>query len=110
MTAQTIKITGRAYGENTWIIVFKATDALSFHLNSLQYNTWMEIEMEKSGNRYLASLKSPLSQAGQKIDYTSGKSKGLLVLTPSDDYATGTFELPLSAKNRPFSLNDLLLF
>ncbi len=105
-SAQTISITGRANGENIWIIVFKATDALSFHLNSLQYNTWMEIEMEESGNRYLASVKSPISQAGKTIDYTYGKTKRSLVLNSVGDYAAGNFELPLSAKNQPFSLND----
>jgi alpha-mannosidase len=105
-TAQNIRITGRAHNENTWIIIYQATDALSFHLNSLEYNAWMEMELEKKGNLFNASIKAPFTLAGKKLEYTSGRTKGSVVLTEKDGYAWGEFQLPASGENRTFTLND----
>ncbi len=103
---QTIEISGRAFDDYTWIIVYQATDALSFLQNSVQYDTWMSLSMQEKGDIFSAQISAPVTLAGQNLHYFYGNKKGTVTLQQSDDQAIGTFSLPVSAKNKSFKLND----
>ena len=64
------------------------------------------MELVKKGNLFNASIKAPFTLSGKKLEYTSGRTKGSVVLTEKDGYAWGEFQLPASGENRPFTLND----
>ncbi|NQU54727.1 MAG: hypothetical protein HQ522_19570, partial [Bacteroidetes bacterium] len=105
-SAQKIKIVGRAQNENTWIIVYQATDALSFLQNSIEHDVWMEMVLKENGNQMDAHIKAPAHLAGKKLNYSSGNTKNTIQLTKNNDFATAEFSLPVSAKNESFFLND----
>jgi alpha-mannosidase len=103
---QAIKIVGRAKDDNTWIIVYQASDALSYLQNSINYSVWMEMELEKTPTGLQCQVTGPANLVGVNISYQfSGKTK-TLQLTEAGENAHGTFSLPLSALNKPFTLKD----
>ncbi|WP_299577992.1 glycosyl hydrolase-related protein [uncultured Sunxiuqinia sp.] len=104
--AQTIKIEGRAHKDNTWIIVYQATDALSFLQNSIEYDVWMEIELRENAKKLTAQLKAPFTLAGKTLQYRSDKKTKTIQLSEKEGFAIGELTLPLSAKNKAFALND----
>lgn len=104
---QTIKIVGRASNDNTWIIVYQATDALDYLQKSALYELWASLSIEKKGRELQCKLTASQTLTATDITYTSsGKTKSLK-LQPVGDHAAGTFTLPLSALNHPFILKDL---
>jgi len=104
--SQTIKIVGRANTDNTWVIVYQADDALSFLQESVRYNVWMEVQIEKTKGGLDCSLKGPITLAGSEVTYSlAGKTK-TAKLAEVGGNATGSFNLPLSALNKPFTLTD----
>lgn len=103
---QTIEISGRTFDDYTWLIVYQATDALSFLQNSIQYDTWMELTLEEKANTLSAHISAPFTLAGKSLHYSYGKKKGTIVLQRDNDQASGEFSLPISAKNKSFALND----
>lgn len=104
--SQILKIVGRASQDNTWIIVYQATDALSYLHESIKYDVWMEMEIEKTKEGLLCRLKGPATLVGTELSYTlSGKTKTLSLLEAGEN-TVGTFLLPLSSLKKPFTLKD----
>ena len=104
--SQTIKIVGRANTDNTWVIVYQADDALSYLQESGKFNSWIEMEVQKSKNGLDCRIIGPVTLAGSEINYTvEGKTKSVK-LTQSN--VTGNFTLPVSALKKPFRLSDSL--
>jgi alpha-mannosidase len=105
-SAQKIKIVGHAQNENAWIIVNQANDALSYLQNSIERDVWMELAFEETGNKLTGKITAPFYLAGKQLSYTSEKSTKTIQLSTKEEFAIGEFSLPLSAKNKPFYLND----
>ena len=104
--SQTIKIVGRENQSNTWIIVYQAEDALAYLQKSIEYDVWMNLEIEKTNGGLHCQLKGPAILTGTEVRYSfSGKTK-TIKLSEVGDNAVGTFLLPLSALKKPFSLDD----
>lgn len=103
---QTIKIVGRKSNDNTWIIVYQAGDALAYLRNSIEYNVWMDIEIDKTANDLQCLLKGPAILAGTEVSYLFSGKKKTLQLKQDGDNAVGTFSLPHSALKKPFTLGD----
>ncbi len=103
---QRIKIAGRANNSNTWIIVYQATDALSFLQNSIEYDVWMELVLEEKSNQLDGTITAPFFLAGKKVTYSTENQNKTIQLQEKNGFASGEFSLPLSAKNKIFTLND----
>jgi hypothetical protein len=69
--SQTIKIIGRANTDNTWVIVYQADDALSYLQESIKFNVWMEMQIEKTKGGLDFSLKGPISLAGSEVNFST---------------------------------------
>jgi alpha-mannosidase len=103
---QTIKIVGQAEGSNSWIIVYQATDALDFLLNSAKYSTWSELTATPSEKNYNVIFKSPQTKAGEKITVSYGKEKHVYQLTPGTDCSITSFTLPKSVSGKALTIKD----
>jgi alpha-mannosidase len=104
--SQKIKVAGRANNSNTWLIVYQATDALSFLQNSVEHDVWMELVFEENNNQLNGTINAPFYLAGKKVTYSSENQNKTIQLHEKDGFATGEFKLTLSAKNKMFTLND----
>lgn len=104
---QTISITGRAGNEDTWIIVFRATDALSFLHHSMMNDVWMKVETETSLNPMKVRIQASGTLAGKELIVTAGR-KTTLRLAEKDGIASGELLLPQSAKNKVLEISDNL--
>ncbi|HPE75332.1 MAG TPA: glycoside hydrolase family 38 C-terminal domain-containing protein [Draconibacterium sp.] len=104
--SQTIKINGHAAGSNTWLIVYQATDALSFLQNSVEQDILMNLTFEETPRNLKATIVTLPYFTGKELTCISGNSTQKILLTQKNGMASGEFVLPLSAKNKPFYLND----
>jgi len=104
--SQKIKIVGRANNSNVWIIVYQATDALAYLQNSIEHDVWMELVFEENSNQLTGTINAPFYLAGKQVTYSTENQKKTIQLHEKDGFATGEFKLPLSAKNKMFTLND----
>lgn len=104
--AQKIKIVGRAAGSNTWLIVYQATDALAYLQNSVEQDIWMKLVFEQTPNNLMGKIITSQHLPGKEFTFISENSKGKIKLKENDNNAIAEFLLPLSAKNKPFYLND----
>jgi alpha-mannosidase len=104
--SQKIKIIGRANNSNVWIIVYQATDALSYLQNSVEHDVWMELVFEENNNQLTGTINAPFYLTGKKVTYSTENQNKTIQLHEKDGFATGDFILPLSAKNKMFTLND----
>jgi alpha-mannosidase len=104
--AQKIRITGRSAGSNTWLIVYRATDALAFLQSSVEQDIWMNLEFGQTSDNLMGKIVTSQHLAGNELTYISENSTGKITLKAYNDNATAEFLLPISAKNKPFCLND----
>lgn len=103
---QKIKIIGRANGENTWIIIYQTTDALSYLQKSIEHDVWMELVFEEHNNKLRGIIKAPIQLSGKTLTYSKGNKKETIELSGNGKFATGEITLPLSDRNKKFTLND----
>ena len=103
---QTITITGRAAGSNTWMIVYRADDALSYLQNSIEKDIWMELVFEKTPESLKGKLATLKHLEGKELTCTTENSAIKIKLKKDIDKAIGEFTLPVSAMNKSFTLND----
>lgn len=103
---QKIKICGRANNSNAWIIVYRATDALSFLQNSIEFDVWMDLTFEEKNNQLEGRITAPFYLSGKNISYSTEKQNKTIQLTEKNGSAVAEIKLPLSAKNKQFTLND----
>lgn len=103
---QSIRVVGRANNDNTWVIVYQASDALSYLQNSLKYDVWMDVEMVREGDKFSVLVEAPHTLIGQALVYKTGRVSASVVLSEQNGLAMARFQLPLSAKTRSFELRD----
>lgn len=103
---QTIKIVGEAAGSNSWIIVFKAKDALAYLLNSAKYSTWSELTATPDKKGYFVSMNAPLNKVGEKIMIEFNKEKQTAQLVAGKEKSSVSFFLPKSVAGQRVSIKD----
>ncbi len=101
-----IKIVGEAADENTWIIVFKANDIISFLEKSIEIQVWMDIVISKTNGVYEVLIKAPEHLSGKKLNYHSQKQNGNILLTKGIDCSTANFNLNENVKKYGLILSD----
>jgi len=104
--SQKIKIVGEAGGSNTWIIVYKVTDAAAYLQQSVKYSKWLKLEVQKDDRKYIVSAFSPGYFAGETLTYSLDDFKGTYETEPFGNMAKGYFELPESILGKPFIIKD----
>lgn len=103
---QKIKITGRASDSNTWLMVYQANDALAYLQNSVEHDIWMDLVFEQTASHLKGIIVTSQHLAGKELTCISENTSTKIKLKANNENATGEFILPLSAKNKPFYLND----
>jgi alpha-mannosidase len=104
--SQILKIVGRENKDNTWIIVYQADDALAYLQKSIEYDVWMDMEIEKTKGGLQCRLKGPVTLAGTEVRYSFSGKTNTLQLSEVGEFAVGTFSLPLSSLKKPFTVSD----
>ena len=83
-----IRIVGEAAGDNTWIIVYKADDAVEYLKHAATMEAWLEIHgTEEQGMQHL-NLSAPVHFSGRKLSYRWGEVKGDFLLEGKDGVAS----------------------
>ncbi len=101
-----VKIVGEAAGENTWIIVFKANDIISFLEKSIEIQLWLDVKISKTNDIYEVFVKAPAHLAGKELLYQSGEQNGNVLLKKDEDFSTADFNLTGNIKNQEFVISD----
>ncbi|RLD71938.1 MAG: hypothetical protein DRJ10_19060, partial [Bacteroidetes bacterium] len=101
-----IKIVGEAAGENTWVIVFKAGDIISYLEKLTEYQLWLDVSISVYQGKNDVIVTAPANLAGQKLFYISGEQKGSVLLKRKDDISTAQFNLKGDMKNQKFIISD----
>jgi len=111
-----IKIVGQSNNENTWIIVYKAKDNISYLSNASQYETWMDVSCEPQKGAYTFKVEAPAYMVGSPIEIEFGGTQAKLVLKEHNGEATASaiFEnfsnhhlLIRDGKNRIIDIEDI---
>ncbi len=74
---QKIKIEGRANNSYSWIIVYQATDALSYFQNSALYDVSMQLTFKESGKKLVGEITAPSHFSGKTLNFTANKKRVL---------------------------------
>jgi alpha-mannosidase len=105
-SAQTIKIEGHPNQSNTWIIIYQATDALSFLQNSVNFDVEMKLTVKENGRKLNVNIAAPAQFTGKTLNYISAGKKGSVQLKKENETAVGTFALSGSAIDKKFEMSD----
>ncbi len=103
---QKIKIVGHANNSNTWIIVYQASDALSYLRNSVRYDVSLKLVIKKNEKALTGQITAPAHFSGKTLNYSAHGRRGTVQLKRSGNHSTGTLTLPLAAENKSFVLQD----
>jgi len=71
-----IKIVGRAENSNTWIIIYKAGDALAYLHENVKYTSWAELSISKGNINSRFFVKLPAHLTNKEISWEIGSKKG----------------------------------
>ena len=105
-SSQKIKIEGHANQSNTWMIIYQATDALSYMQKSIEHDVWMKLVFEERNGKLHGTIQAPIQLSDKKLTYSTKNKTETVTLSKSGKFATGEITLPLSAKEKRFTLND----
>ena len=105
--SQKIGITGRANKNNVWIIVFQASDAVSYLQNASKFDVRLKLVAEEKNGSLECRVSCPLYLAGNDLSVTFSDKTKKISLKQGATEAESTFKLPVTAKNNPFKLSDL---
>ncbi|MCB0751736.1 MAG: hypothetical protein KDC52_09695, partial [Ignavibacteriae bacterium] len=102
-----IKIVGEASGSNTWIIVYKADDVISYLQNLVKYETWLRAEIKYDGVNSHFNFIAPINYAGKKLESAIGSAKFIIKMKSNGEHAIGDITLKnIDARNLSFTVKD----
>jgi len=101
-----IKIVGEAAGENTWIILFKARDVISYLENAMAYQIWLDVSVMANPGTSEVLVKAPARLAGKTLHYQSGEEKGSALLEENEGWSMAGFNITGDMVNNRFILSD----
>ena len=88
-----IKIVGQNNDENTWIIVYKAKDNITYLSNATQYETWLDVFCETQSDGYFFRIEAPEYMQGTYLQVDFGSSQSKLELKKNIGVATASIAL-----------------
>ncbi|MFZ1290461.1 MAG: glycoside hydrolase family 38 C-terminal domain-containing protein [Melioribacteraceae bacterium] len=98
-----IKIVGEAAGNNTWIIVYKADNVISYLQDLAKYETWLNAEIKYDGkNSHMKFIASSIYN-GKKLKAQIGSDDYIVELKSNSENATGEIKI----KNSDISKQSL---
>lgn len=100
-----IKIVGENKGDNTWIIVYKATDNTSYLYNASQFDLWMDVNCEQINKNFSFTIEAPAHLAGNSIQYEFGEKNGTVKLEGGETIAHANFKVQ-NPNNRHLLIRD----
>lgn len=83
-----IKIVGEAAGSTTWLIVYKASDVISYIQNLAKYETWIKIEFNAE-DKSLLHFTAPVTYKNKKLNLRAGFSNYEILLKDENDFSFG---------------------
>ena len=101
-----IRITGSNSDSNTWIIVYKATDALSYLQNKAKYSFQLKASFTRKDDSYDVLLHSPECFAGKKLEIMAGEYKISKQLISKNDRSEVSINIDASHKEGGFIISD----
>ncbi|HCC70618.1 MAG TPA: alpha-mannosidase [Bacteroidales bacterium] len=101
-----ISIKGSEAGSNTWIIVYKANDALSYLQNKARYSFHLKARLLNNNNNYDVILHSPECFSGKELEIISGKNKMKKALTSKNNRSELGFKMNLSGEDDNLIIKD----
>ncbi len=107
-----IKIVGESAGAVTWIIVFRAKDALSYLHEIVKYETWLNVEINVQKDLSKIQITAPKNYIGSNLDYKIGNEEGTVKIKLDGEKTIGQFRINRNIQNDNFLLwdnNDELL-
>ncbi|MBW2218091.1 MAG: alpha-mannosidase [Deltaproteobacteria bacterium] len=99
-----IKIIGEPAGENTWIIIYKAKDALAYLRASAEYETWLDVAITPDAEDYLVEIEAPAYYSGKDLHYETASRTGSVKLNQRDETASGSFHITSGDVDQRFIL------
>lgn len=91
---QLIHIQGDQSNQSTWIIVYEASDALSFLQGSVGFNALFSLDYKEKGKDAVILIRSTESVAGKEIRIESGRFSRTLVLNNQTGFSEISFNIP----------------
>jgi len=101
-----IKITGSASGSNTWIIVYKADDALSYLHNKAKYSMFLEASLTGNESGWNLLLQSPQCFTGREIEITAGEQRINGLLENNGNYAEANIRIDKLYRDEALIIKD----
>lgn len=102
-----IKIQGEKAGSNTWIIIYKASDVLSYLRNIVKYETWLNVIMVYDGEDTKVNFTAPIIREGTSLKVNIGESKKTVELSSDEKNAVGQFVLEnIDARKQSLLVED----
>jgi alpha-mannosidase len=103
----TVRIVGAADNSNTWIIVYKATDAQNYLQQSMKYNSWATLNVTTEKQSTLFDIVLSARYAEREVIVTAGDKNYPLPITLSGNHGLATLALKTPpGENTPVSLRD----
>ena len=88
-----IKIVGEAAGSNTWIIVFKANDAVSYLQELVKYETWLNVDLKYDDDNSYLNFKAPIVNDGKTLTAKIGTDEFSVQLKSDNENAVGQLKI-----------------
>jgi alpha-mannosidase len=104
---QEIGIKGRANNNNAWIIVFQASDALSYLQNTVVQEVSIKLVVEENNGNLLCLVQGADYLTGNELSYSTAGITKKIRLSLAGATSEARFTLPHSAAGKPFTLRDV---
>ena len=88
-----IKIVGAASGQNTWIIVYKASDVISYLNQASKFESWIEVNSTKEEHQLVFDIEAPVHFAGKTLHYQAGDFENTFNLKKGNDVTKASFSV-----------------
>lgn len=101
-----IRITGSHSDSNTWIIVYKAPDALSYLQQKVRYSIQLKASFTRKGNNHNVLLYGPQCFAGKELEITAGKKQMSRKLVNRNNRSELSFDIDSTYLKNGFIIRD----
>jgi len=103
---QLIHIQGDQSNQSTWIIVYEASDALSFLQESSSFDALFSLDYQESGKDAEVLIRSTESAAGKEISIETGKYSQKLILKGKTGFSETNCSIPIKKLGSELKIFD----
>ncbi|MCB9260696.1 MAG: alpha-mannosidase [Ignavibacteriales bacterium] len=102
-----IKIIGQAAESNTWIIVYKANDVITYLQNLVKNETWLNVNLKYDNNVSYFNFRAPSPYRNKTLNVNVGSQEYTVKLELQNEIAVGKLELNnIDARKYGLAVND----